>query len=53
MIDVLVEERSAAAALRLLIPRVMPGWEEGIDFAIREFSGKTDLLKKLPDRLRA
>jgi Domain of unknown function (DUF4276) len=53
VIDILVEERSAAAALRILIPRIVEGAEEGQDFQIREFSGKQDLLKQLPSRLRA
>lgn len=53
MIDILVEERSTAAALRILIPRIVEGAEEGLDFQIREFSGKQDLLKQLPSRLRA
>lgn len=52
MLEILVEERSAAEALRLLVPKIVPGAHEGANFAIREFSGKQSLLKKLPDRLR-
>lgn len=47
-LEVLVEERSAEQALRILLPRIVPG----VDFEIRVFQGKTDLLKKLPDRLK-
>jgi Domain of unknown function (DUF4276) len=47
-LEILVEERSAESALEVLLPRVVPG----IDFEIRVFRGKADLLKKLPDRLK-
>ena len=53
MLDVIVEERSAAVALRRIIPAVVPGWVEDEDFSLIEFSGKNDLLKNLPARLRA
>jgi hypothetical protein len=45
---VFVEEESAEAAMNNLLPRVMPG----VDFDIIRFQGKSDLLKKLPARLR-
>lgn len=47
-LEVLVEERSAEQALRVLLPRIVPN----ADFEVRVFQGKTDLLKKLPDRLK-
>ena len=46
-LEVLVEEPSAARALGILLPRMVP--EAG--FEIREFSGKAALLKALPVRL--
>lgn len=47
-LEVLVEERSAERALGILLPRIVPS----IDFEIRVFRGKPDLLKKLPGRLK-
>ncbi|MGH3935130.1 MAG: DUF4276 family protein [Pseudonocardiaceae bacterium] len=47
-LEILVEELSAERALGVLLPRIVPG----IDFEIRVFRGKTDLLKKLPHRLK-
>jgi predicted ATPase len=47
-LEILVEERSAERALDVLLPRIVPG----VDFEIRVFRGKPDLLKKLPDRLK-
>lgn len=47
-LEILVEERSAERALGVLLPRIVPD----IDFEIRVFRGKTDLLKKLPHRLK-
>lgn len=49
ILEVLVEERSAEAALGILIPKIV-GPE--IDFEIHSFEGKRDLLQKLPSRLR-
>jgi hypothetical protein len=46
-LEVLVEEPSAARALNILLPRMVP---EAV-FEIREFSGKAALLKALPTRL--
>lgn len=48
MLEVLVEEQSAEAALETLLPVVVPGH----DFRIRLFAGKPDLLRNLPDRMR-
>lgn len=47
-LEVLVEERSAEQALRVLLPRTVPN----ADFEVRVFQGKTDLLRRLPDRLK-
>jgi len=49
-IEFLVEEQSAEEALRVLVPRVA-GPE--VTFQVHSFRGKTDLLMKLPSRLRA
>lgn len=48
-VEILVEELSAEAALRGLLPRMLgdASWE------VRTFSGKPALLKELPTRLRA
>lgn len=48
-LEVLVEEYSAEAALSNLLPRLLPA---RVEFNIRTFRGKTDLLKKLPNRLK-
>lgn len=48
-LEVLVEEPSMEAFLRELLPRVLPAERS---FAIYPFQGKSDLLGKLPDRLR-
>lgn len=48
-VEVLVEEPSMEAFLRELLPRVLPAERT---FAIYPFQGKSDLLDKLPDRLR-
>jgi hypothetical protein len=47
-VEVLVEERSMAEALRCLLPKMLSKatWD------IHEYRGKSDLLKKLPARLR-
>jgi hypothetical protein len=49
-LEILVEEPSAAALLQTLIPDIV-GPE--VSFEIRVFQGKDDLLRALPDRLRA
>lgn len=46
-LEILVEELSAEAALRILMPKVLPG----VSYEIRVFRGKADLVKKLPQRL--
>ncbi len=48
-LEVLVEERSAEGAMRLLLPRLI-GPEVPIE--VHSFQGKRDLLAKLPQRLR-
>ena len=52
MLEILLEEPSAETALRVLVPRIVPGAVEGRHFATRVFAGKDDLLRKLPSRLR-
>ncbi|MFD2471880.1 DUF4276 family protein [Amycolatopsis silviterrae] len=47
-LEVLVEEPSAEAALKILLPKVVPG----VGFEIVPFNGKDSLLRKLPVRLR-
>jgi len=47
-IEFLVEEYSAEAALKNLLPSIL---SEETTFAIRPFSGKQDLLSQLPKRL--
>jgi hypothetical protein len=47
-IEFLVEEPSAEAALRNLVPKIVPG----IDVQFRVFQGKQDLLSKLPGILK-
>jgi hypothetical protein len=46
-----VEEESAEAALVELVPRILAG--HVFDFDIFPFQGKDNLLRRLPDRLRA
>ncbi len=48
-LEVLVEERSAEAALENILPRILPA---NASFQIHPFNGKQDLLKRLPARLR-
>ena len=48
-VEFLVEEDSAEALLKGLLPKLLPA---GVSFAIHPFQGKRDLLTKLPDRLR-
>lgn len=47
-IEFLVEEPSAEAALRNLVPKIVPG----VDTQFRVFQGKKDLLSKLPKLLK-
>lgn len=49
-LELLVEEESAEAALRILLPKIV---RPDVHFEIRTFQGKPDLLGKLPQRLRA
>lgn len=48
-IEFLVEEASMERMLHHLVPRLPP---EGVSFNVRTFSGKQDLLRRLPDRPR-
>lgn len=52
MLQLLLEEPSAEVALRIIIPRMIPHAEEHVNYELRVFSGKDDLLRKLPSRLR-
>jgi hypothetical protein len=47
-LEVLVEEPSAEAALKALLPKIVPG----VAFEIISFNGKDNLLRRLPIRLR-
>lgn len=47
-VEVLVEEQSMEAALRILLPRVLGD----LSFQVYPYQCKDDLLKRLPDRLR-
>lgn len=47
-LEILVEELSAEYALGALMPRILPD----VDYVVRVYRGKPDLLKKLPARLR-
>ena len=47
-IEVLVEEPSMEAAMRVLLPRIMGE----TSFEVYPYQGKVDLLARLPDRLR-
>lgn len=47
-IELLVEEQSAEAALRNILPRMLP---TEVTFAVHPHSGKHDLLARLPGRL--
>lgn len=49
-IEFLVEEPSAEAALRSLVPKICGS---SISFDIHTFRSKSDLLAKLPSRLRS
>jgi hypothetical protein len=48
-VEILVEEPSAEAFLRVLLPKVL----RNTTFRLHVHQGKTDLLKKLPPKLRA
>jgi hypothetical protein len=48
-LEILVEEYSAEIALANLLPKILP---PQVTFKILSFRGKTDLFKKLPQRLR-
>lgn len=48
-VEFFLEEPSAEAFLQRLVPKILP---EGTEVAFRVFSGKSDLLRKLPQRLK-
>lgn len=47
---VLLEEPSMEAALQVLLPKML---RQGLEFELRQFGSKTELLKRLPQRLEA
>jgi len=47
-VEILVEEPSVEAALRVLLPRVLGD----LSFEVYPYQGKLDLLSRLPDRLK-
>lgn len=47
-LEILVEEPSAEATLNYLVPRIVPD----VSFDVHPYSGKPDLLAKLPQRLQ-
>jgi hypothetical protein len=49
-LEILVEEQSAEAALRVLVPKIVG---HAISFDLHPFQGKLDLMRRLPERLRA
>jgi hypothetical protein len=48
-LEILVEEQSMEAALNNILPKLLPGM---ITFRVYPYNGKSDLLAKLPSRLR-
>lgn len=48
-LEFLLEEPSAEAVLRNLLPRMLP---PNVEFELRNFQGKTNLLAQLPNRLK-
>ena len=46
--ELLVEEFSAKECLKLILPKILP---QEITYNIHDFRGKSDLIKKLPQRL--
>ena len=48
-IEFLIEETSAEIVLTEIVPKILGG---EVTFKVHDFRGKTNLLKKLPDRMR-
>lgn len=48
-LEFFVEESSAEAALKAVLPKMLPDF---VCFDVHAFRGKTDMLKKLPSRLK-
>ncbi|MEG4225817.1 hypothetical protein QUA35_06870 [Microcoleus sp. N9_B2] len=48
-LEFLVQEASLESALSQLLPKILPS---AVTFKIHAFRGKTDLLAKLPNRLK-
>jgi hypothetical protein len=53
MMVFLLEERSMEVVLRSFLPKLIPGWQEGVDFLFVKHEGKADLEKSIPRKLRA
>jgi len=49
----LLEEPSMAALLVTLLPRIVPGWQPGVNFQCIPHEGKTDLDRSIPRKLQA
>lgn len=49
----LLEEPSMKALLDHLLPRIFPGWEEGVHFQSVPHEGKSDLDRSIPRKLAA
>lgn len=51
-LEFLVEEASLESALTLILPKILPSTVTYVTYKIHAFRGKTDLLAKLPNRLK-
>lgn len=52
-LEFLVEEKSMAEVLRVLLPRILPEpWELNVNYFIRPHEGKSDLKRSIPKKLK-
>lgn len=52
-LEFLVEEKSMAEVLKVLLPRILPeGWMLDVNYFIRPHEGKSDLKRSIPKKLR-
>ena len=52
-LEFLVEERSMAEVLKVLLPRILPApWVLGENYFIRPHEGKSDLQRSIPKKLK-
>lgn len=52
-LEFLVEERSMAEVLKVLLPRILPAsWVLGENYFIRPHEGKSDLKRSIPKKLK-